>query len=152
MQDNFVKFSTQILSLEKIWHKLAAQEMDNYGLNSSHLSYLLELYNNIDGLSSYELSTGTTKDKSDVSRSLNFMIKQNIVEKTSVHKRGYAGKYHLTKKGIEIAEKVSRKVDFAVKYANEGIDEKEKEIFYRVLETFTDNIKALNENQKFYQE
>ncbi len=39
MVDRFEKFSLAISEISKYWHKLATEEMEKYGLRSSH-SYI----------------------------------------------------------------------------------------------------------------
>ncbi|WP_019138984.1 MarR family winged helix-turn-helix transcriptional regulator [Peptoniphilus timonensis] len=80
MLERFNYFSSEVFAIVKNWQKIASQVMKDFGLTSSQLIYMLALYEH-DKLNSTELVKISGKDKSDVSRNLNQMIKSGIVEK-----------------------------------------------------------------------
>ena len=145
MLDRFERFSSRIFKLSKIWHQIAGEEMAHFGLNASHVSYIVALYKYPEGLTSAMLSKISDKDKSDVSRSLNAMMKSNLVEKHSVHQKGYAGIFLLTDEGKKVAYEIIKKVNFAVKMANENLSEEKRVVFYEILEIFIDNMTKIVE-------
>lgn len=143
--DRFERFTNGIFKIFKIWHKIAVEEMSEFGLSASHVVYLIALYRNPDGLSSARLIELSEKDKSDVSRSLKVMMEQGLVEKQSAYQKGYAGTFYLTAKGMDIAHKISKKVSLAVEYANQDITDEKRAIFYEVLDKFSNNIAKIVE-------
>lgn len=106
---------------------------------------MLALYDN-DKLNSTELVKISGKDKSDVSRNLNQMIKSAIVEKKSNNKNNYGGSFYLTEKGRRIGSKISKKTMEYMELANKNISREKKEIFYEVLDALSENIEKLTEN------
>ena len=141
--DRFEKFSNSIFKLFKIWHKIAAHEMSSFGLNASQLTYILSLYNSQNGMTSADLVYVSGKDKSDVSRSLNALVKEGLVEKQSIHQKGYGGIFFLTDEGKDIAGQLNDKVNKAVDLANLNITEEKREVFYEVLENFLENLETI---------
>ena len=53
MIDRFERFSFAISEVSRCWHKLAAEEMEKYGLKGSHAVYLTTLYRYPKGLTSF---------------------------------------------------------------------------------------------------
>lgn len=145
MLDRFERFSNGIFKIFKIWHKIAVEEMAEFGLSASHVVYLIALYRHPDGLSSARLIELSEKDKSDVSRSLKVMMEEGLVEKHSSYQKGYAGTFYLTEKGRNIAHEISKKVSLAVEYANQDITDEKRAIFYEVLDKFSSNIVKIGE-------
>lgn len=145
MLDRFERFSNGIFKIFKIWHKIAVEEMSEFGLSASHVVYLIALYRNPEGLSSARLIELSEKDKSDVSRSLKVMMEEGLVEKHSAYQKGYAGTFILTDKGRNIAKEISKKVSLAVEYANRDITDEKRAIFYEVLDKFSSNIAEIGE-------
>lgn len=120
--------------------------MKDFGLNASQLIYMLALYDH-DKLNSMELAKISGKDKSDVSRNLNQMIKSGIVEKKSNNKNNYGGSFYLTEKGRFIGAKISEKTIEYIELANKNISGDKKEIFYEVLGALSENIENLTEEK-----
>lgn len=146
MIDRFGQFTNGILKISKTWNKVAAEEMKAYGLHASHVHYLIVLKQNPKGLTSQEIIDIIQKDKSDVSRLLNSLIKSGLVKKESIHQRGYGGTFSLTERGDKVAEEVGKKVRTAVGLANANIPADKLGIFYEVLEALNDNISKIRDS------
>lgn len=146
MLDKFNYFSSEIFNLVKNWQKLAGQVMKDFGLNASQLTYMLALYDH-DKLNSMELANISGKDKSDVSRNLNQMMRSGIVEKKSNNKNNYGGSFYLTEKGRLIGAKISERTIEYIELANKNISGDKKEIFYEVLGALSENIENLTEEK-----
>lgn len=142
MLDRFNYFSNEVFTIVKNWQKIASQVMRDFGLNSSQLIYMLALYDN-ENLNSSELVKISGKDKSDVSRNLNQMIKSGIVEKKSNNKNNYGGCFYLTEKGRFMGSQISEKTISYMELANKNISKEKKKIFYEVLDTLSENIGKL---------
>lgn len=71
MLDRFARFSLAISEIDRCWHKLAAEEVSKYELNSPHAVYLTTLYDYDDGITAAKLGELCGKNKgsqSSVSR------------------------------------------------------------------------------------
>lgn len=50
MIERFERFSYAIFEVSRCWHKIAAEEMEKYGLKGSHATYLTTLYRYSQGI------------------------------------------------------------------------------------------------------
>ena len=55
MLNRFARFSLAISEIDRCWHKLAAEEMSKYELNSPHAVYLTTLYDYANGITAAKL-------------------------------------------------------------------------------------------------
>lgn len=145
MIDRFEKFSFTISEISRYWHKLAADEMEKYGLKGPHAVYFTTMYRFPDGITSVKLAELCSRDKSDVSRAVSILEKKGLVEKFCVNQNFYRALLKLTGKGREIAEYINEKAKSAVEIGGKGLSDKEREIFYNALELISSNLQALTE-------
>lgn len=144
MITRFERFSFAIAEIDRCWHKLAAEEMEKYGLSSAHAVYLNALYQNREGITAAQLSELCGKDKSNVSRMISVMEKKGLVYKEGIGKNLYRALLKLTAEGRAAAEHVQRRAALAVELAGNGISDAHREIFYSALERITENLQTLS--------
>ena len=144
MLNRFARFSLAISEIDRCCHKLAAEEMANYGLNSSHVVYLTTLYKFEEGITAAKLGELCCKDKADVSRMVNILGRKGLVRKKAIGGNLYRAKLLLTEAGKRVAEHVQQRTVLAVERAGSGLSEKEREVFYHCLERITANLQALS--------
>ena len=144
MLNRFARFSLAISEISRCWHKLAAEEMAKYELNSSHAVYLTTLYNCADGVTAVKLGELCGKDKADVSRMVSILEKKGLVRKEATGTNLYRAKLCLTEEGKNAAEQVQRRAELAVSLAGSGLTDDDREIFYRCLEQITTNLQTLS--------
>lgn len=128
----------------RCWHKLAAEELAEYGLNSPHAVYLNVLYKFEEGITAAQLSVLCSKNKADVSRMVSIMEEKGIVKKEAVGDNLYRAKIKLTERGKEAAEHVRERAALAVELAGGGLSGENREIFYNALELITSNLQTLS--------
>lgn len=145
MLNRFAKFSLSIFEIYRCWHKLAAEEMAKYDLNSPHAVYLYRLYDaGEEGITAAQLAELCCKDKADVSRMVAILEKKALVQKLSVGGNMYRAKLILTEEGKRAAEHVRESAAVAVEMAGAGLTDAEREIFYKALEQITANLQTLS--------
>ena len=144
MLKRFSRFSLAISEIDRCWHKLAADEMTKYELNSSHAVYLTMLYNFSEGITAAKLSKLCCKNKADVSRMVAILEKKGLVRKERVSGKFYRAKLLLTEAGKQAAEYVQQRAKLAVELAGSGMSDEEREVFYRCLERITNNLQTLS--------
>lgn len=144
MLERFARFSLAISEIDRCWHKLAAEEMSKYELNSPHAVYLTTLYQYPEGITAAKLGELCGKNKADVSRMVAILEKKDLVRKEAVGGNFYRAKLLLTQEGRAAAEHVQRRAALAVELAGSGMTEKDREIFYRCLESITANLQTLS--------
>ena len=146
MLDRFARFSLAIAEIDRCWHKLAADEMAKYELNSPHAVYLNTLYEYNEGITAARLGELCCKNKADVSRMVAILEKKGLVKKEYVGGNLYRAKLRLTEKGLHAAEQVRKQAAMAVELAGAGMSDQDREIFYRCLEQVTANLQILCKN------
>ena len=145
MLNRFAKFSFSIAEIDRCWHKLAAEEMAKYELNSPHAVYLNTLYDaGEDGITSAQLAEICGKNKADVSRMVAILEKKDLVKKVAVGSNMYRAKLMLTDEGRNAARHVRERAALAVELAGSGLSNEEREIFYKALELITLNLQKLS--------
>lgn len=145
MTDRFERFSLGILDISKYWHKIAADEMEKYGLKGTHSVYLMTMDKYTDGLTASELCRLCSRDKADVSRMMSIMEKMGLVSKEGTNSGTYKGVFKLTDEGKNSVDWVRERVNLAVLHAGKDVSDEKREIFYEVLGTFASNLKKLSE-------
>jgi DNA-binding MarR family transcriptional regulator len=147
MLDRFAKFSYSVSEIHRCWHKLAAEELAPYGLNSPHAIYLKTLFDaEPEGITAAQLGEICGKDKADVSRMVAILENRGLVRKVAVGKNMYRAKLVLTEAGREAAEHVRSRAAVAVELAGSGLSEEERENFYKALALITENLRKLSKN------
>ena len=144
MLNRFARFSLAISEIDRCWHKLAAEEMAKYELNSPHAVYLTTLYNFEEGVTAAKLGELCCKNKADVSRMVAILEKKGLVRKEAIGGNLYRAKLLLTEEGKQAAEHVQQRAAVAVELAGSGMSEEEREVFYRCLELITSNLQTLS--------
>ncbi len=146
MLNRFARFSLAISEIDRCWHKLAAEEMAKYELNSPHAVYLTTLYDFEEGVTAAKLGELCCKNKADVSRMVAILEKKGLVRKEAVGGNLYRAKLLLTEEGKQAAEHVKQRAAVAVELAGSGMSEEEREVFYRCLELITANLQTLSKD------
>lgn len=146
MIKRFERFSFGVSELSRYWHKLAADEMEKYGLKGTHSIYLMAMNKYPDGLMATELCKLCGRDKADVSRMMSIMEKKGLVTKEGAYQNLYKGVFKLTEEGKNAVEYVERRASLAVEYAGRDVSDEKREIFYEVLEIISSNLKILCED------
>lgn len=144
MLARFERFSFSIAEIYRCWHKLAAEELAKYDLNSAHAVYLHTLYNNPDGITAAKLGELSGKNKADVSRMVAILENKGMVEKEAVGENMYRALLKLTPLGIEAAQHVQQRAAVAVELAGSGLSDSDRAIFYQSLEKITTNLQVLS--------
>lgn len=147
MLSRFTKFSLLISEIDRCWHKLAAEEMAKYDLNSPHAVYLNALYDaGEDGITAAQLGEACGKNKADVSRMVGILEKKGLVQKVAVGNNMYRAKLLLTEEGKGAAGHVRNRAAIAVELAGNGLTEEERETFYKALALITENLQTLSKD------
>lgn len=143
MLDRFERFSLAISEIDRCWHKLAAEEMAKYGLNSPHAVYLNVLRQYENGITAARLGELCGKNKADVSRMVSILTEKGLVEKQPVGGNMYRALLKLTPTGMEAANHTQVRAALAVELAGAGLTEEERSTFYYALERITSNLQNL---------
>ena len=144
MIDRFERFSCAISEISRHWHKIAADEMEKYGLRGSHAIYLTTLYRYEEGVTAPRLCELCGKDKSDVSRMMAIMEEKGLVLKEGVHQNRYGGVFQLTEAGREAAGHVRARASLAVELAGRELTDEKRIVFYEALEMIVSSLRRIS--------
>lgn len=140
----FEHFSLAIAEIYRYWHKLAAEELEPYGLKGAHATYLVAMHRHPEGIAVPELCEECGKDKSDASRMLSILEKKGMVTKQASGASRYRGLLFLTPEGQQAAQHVCRRASRAVELAGSNLTSEERDRFYLALDSITENLRRLS--------
>lgn len=146
MIDRFERFVLSISEIYHCWHKIAAAEMENYGLRGPHVVYLTTMYNHPEGLTASQLCTLCCRDKADVSRVTAAMEKQGLIARDMSSQNVYRSRLVLTEAGRTAAEHARKRAAVAVERAGRGLTDEQRATFYHSLDLILSNLQAISED------
>ncbi|MBR5500751.1 MAG: MarR family transcriptional regulator [Clostridia bacterium] len=142
MVDRFERFSLAIYELSRYWHKIAADEMEKYGLKGPYAVYFTTLYRSPEGITAARLSEVSGRDKADVSRAIAAMEKQGLVTKEGTQ---YRALLKLSPAGMQAARQINERARVAVELGGQGLTPSTREIFYNAMEQIVANLQTISE-------
>lgn len=142
MIDRFERFSIAISEISRYWHKIAADELEKYGLKGPHSIYLTALYQFEDGVTAARLAELCGRDKSDVSRMMTIMEQRGLVTRCGTN--NYRAQLQLTEKGREAAEHIRSRAATAVALAGKDLSDEARAVFYEALGSIAENLRVLS--------
>lgn len=146
MDKRFQTFTILINRISRNIRKIKNQEMAEYNLRSAHISCLYYLYLS-EGLTATELCELCEEDKATISRAVDYLENNGYIAGESVVGKRYKAPLNLTKKGREVGEKISLKIDAVLKELNHNLSEEDRQRFYSSLSIISDCLEQIC-NQK----
>ena len=143
MENRYELISASISSMYHDIQKIERIEMAKYGLKGPHAQCLLAMKKHPQGITAARLCEICEKDKAAVSRILAELEDAGMILRENRNGSRYRSSLTLTEQGMAAAEAVVEKARQAVEVAGIGFDEKEREVFYRVLAIIAGNLHKL---------
>ncbi|MBQ1251348.1 MAG: MarR family transcriptional regulator, partial [Firmicutes bacterium] len=119
----FEKFSMTMTEVNRYWHKIAADELEKYGLKGPYVVYLTVLMRCPDGITAAQLCELSGRNKADVSRAVSDMEQKGLVQRVGP---GYRALISLTEEGKTAAEHLHDRAEKAVEHGGCGISDEER--------------------------
>ena len=145
MITRFERFLVALSGINRSWHQIASEVMEENGMKGSYAIYLVTMLRYPEGVTSAQLSDICDRNKADVSRSVSELEGRGLVMRDADGGR-YRARIKLTPEGTAMAEKVQRMANIAVEIAGMGISEERREIFYKTMELISSNLQNLSKN------
>ena len=142
MIDRFERFSIAIAEISRYWHKIAAEELERYGLKGPHAIYLTTLYQYPDGITASRLAELCGRDKSDVSRLMTIMEQKGLVLRDGVN--NYRALLQLSETGRQAAEYIRSRAATAVAIAGRDLSDEKRAVFYEALDSIAQNLRDIS--------
>ncbi len=138
MVQRFETFVSGITMCYKYIQRIKSTEMVELGLKGAHAMCLFFLYEEPSGLTAAELCRLCNEDKAAISRTMATLREQQYIQSEG---NAYRAKWCLTERGKAITERVRELAGQWVGFGGEGLSEHEREVFYKVLEHISGNLK-----------
>lgn len=139
MDERFETFTVLLNRINRNIRKIKNAEMANYELRSPHISCLYYLYAAKE-LTSKELCERCEEDKATISRSLDYLEKNNYLVCKSDSKKRYNAPFELTERGMRAGKRIADKIAAVLDEISTGISDEDRAIFYRSLNIISENI------------
>lgn len=119
--------------------------MAEFDLKSPHVSCLYYLYT-YKSLTAKELCDLCDEDKASISRSLDYLEKNEYIVCNTALKKRYKSPLELTSKGEAIGQKIVAIIDDMLDRASVGMTDEERVILYKTLGLVSDNLQNICDN------
>lgn len=139
MEERFETFTVLLNRINRNIRKIKNEEMANYELRSPHISCLYYLYVSKE-LTSKDLCERCEEDKATISRSIDYLEKNNYIICKSDSKKRYNAQFELTERGMRAGKRIADKIASVLDEISTGISDDERAIFYRSLSVISENI------------
>ena len=147
MVERFETFTVLLNRINRNIRKIKNLEMANYELRSPHISCIYYIY--ISGnLTATELCEHCEEDKATISRSLDYLEKNNYLICKSDSKKRYNAPFELTERGMRAGKRIADKIATVLEKISGGISENDREIFYNCLGIISENIDSAAKSYK----
>ena len=138
MLQRFEAFVSGITMCYKYIQRIKSMEMTELGLKGAHVMCLFFMFRHEKGLTATELCRLCNEDKAAVSRTLATLREKELIQSEG---NAYRARWMLTEQGRAVTDRVCSLVDQWVGFGGEGLREEEREVFYKVLEHISDNLR-----------
>lgn len=143
MLSRYELFSSAVSCMYHDIQKIERMEMAKFGLKGPHAQCLLAMSRHPEGITAARLCETCEKDKAAISRTVAELEQAGLVLRTQRNGVRYRSTLTLTEKGRQAAESVNKKAQQAVEMAGEGLDDAQREVFYRVLALIAGNLHTI---------
>jgi len=140
------KYEHFSLSVSRIYHdiqRIERTEMEAFGLKGPHAQTLLAMQRYPQGITAVQLCELCDKDKAAISRSVAELEEAGLVCRNCTNGTYYRAPLVLTQRGQEAARIVGEKARQAVEQAGIGLEDGERQVFYRVLALVAENLHTI---------
>lgn len=143
MVNKYALFSAAVASMYHDIQKIERTEMMKFGLKGPHAQCLLAMSRHPEGITAARLCEICEKDKAAISRTVSELEQAGMVLRTDRNGTRYRASLTLTEQGKSAAQAVNERARLAVERAGEGLDDAQREVFYRVLALIAGNLHAI---------
>ena len=147
MKERFQTFTVLVANINRCIRRIKTEEMSEYNLKSPHVSCLYYLYK-AGPLTSKELHDICEEDKASISRSIKYLEECGYIFCETQGQKRYQSPLMLTEQGVEVAKKISDKIDNIFSIASAGISEENRAILYECLFHISNNLSEFCDQYK----
>ena len=144
MKERFETFTVLVAKINRSIRKIKSEEMAEYNLKAPHVSCLYYLYKR-GALTATELCDICDEDKGAVSRSVDYLEREEYITCDSDSKKRYKAPLALTEKGMRIGKQVAEKIDNVLYHVGHDMTDEERERFYHSLEIISEDLHRITD-------
>lgn len=148
MKKTFDVLYPNIKHILRVVQNFKSQKMSEYGLKGSTAQSICCIASSENGLNASEISDRMQIDKAQVSRCMAELVDKGLVFHDEQEGKQYRQKYCLTQKGREVAADISRSSCMLYKQLCAGVEEKDMENFFCVLEMLCQNALSFSAQER----
>ena len=137
-------FSTVVSSLYHDIQRIERTEMAKYGLKGPHAQCLVIMDRYPEGITSARLCEICERDKAAISRTVAELEEAGLLTRREQNGIHYRVPLTLTEEGREAARNVNAVASQAVEQAGYGLDDGERQVFYKVLGQIAQNLQTIS--------
>lgn len=147
MLQRFEDLTTGVTKIYKTIQKIKKCKMSSFGLKGTQVMCIYFLTQHPEGLTATDLCGMCLEDKAGMSRILSDLEKEGLIYYDAPQQgKRYRTRILLTDVGKSTASEISALILHAVEAGGQGLDDTEREVFYRTLFQIADNLEtAYNE-------
>lgn len=143
MLERFERFTSAISTATKCVVKLKAREVREKGLRATHVMTLISIgKSGTRGVTATTIGKYCREDKAGISKDLAVLKEKGYILPRNESEKKYRVRYVLTDMGQDLYEKIREDIRATVARCGDGVDDGEREVFYRVLDKIVDNLLA----------
>ena len=139
MIGRFELFTRLITKISRNIRRIKATEMEQFELKTPHVACLYYIYMCKD-ITLKKLCDMSQEDKAAISRAVDYLVENGFIEEEKEPPRKYKSNIKLTDKGKEIGKYIVEQIDRILKVSAKGLSKEELAIFYRGLQTISNNL------------
>lgn len=139
--DRFETFSLALFNISRYWNKIAAEEMEKFGLKGAHAFYLVTILRNDGSVTASQLCELCGRDKADVSRAVAKMEQIGLLRREGPNP--YRAKLRLTESGRSAAICVREIASSIVDRVGGDLTPENRAVLYESLGSITANLEKL---------
>ena len=143
MISKYELFSASVSCMYHDIQRIERVEMAKFGLKGPQAQCLLALNRYPQGITAARLCEICEKDKAAISRTVAELEQAGLVHRRDTNGNRYRSLLTLTEAGCEAARTVNDRAKLAVEQAGAGLDDAQREVFYRVLALIAGNLHAI---------
>lgn len=141
MLERFERFTSAISTATKCVVKLKAREVREKGLRATHVMTLISIgKSGARGVTATTIGKYCREDKAGISKDLAVLKEKGYILPRNESEKKYRVRYVLTDMGQDLYEKIREDIRATVARCGDGVDDGEREVFYRVLDKIVDNL------------
>jgi DNA-binding MarR family transcriptional regulator len=142
MTDRFALYTTLTNRINRNVYRIKNKGIKEFGIKTAHVPCLYHLLKS-GSLTASELCQLCEEDKAIMSRTLDYLEKNEFVTGEKKDSKRYNTPFHLTAKGKDLAENLLKRINLVLNEVSTFVGNEELAIFYKHLTTLDESLEYI---------